>query len=114
MSRYAHHLAGRSFGRLGTVVDTPPLMTITGFAENRHGNKHGLDRAVNRSVTSADRLSAVKDPLVVLDQGQGRNYAFLNERALVVLNASSGELITTYGADDYDDGIKRILHAAGY
>lgn len=107
MSRYASHLAGRNYGRLGTVVDHPPVLTIHGY-----DTTHALNRAVQRDGTTADRFHAVRDPLVVLEQRQGQAYLFLSERAVVVLK-TDGMVITTYGVSDFDDKIRQILNDAG-
>src|SRR5262245_32928543 len=66
MDRYASHLAGRSYGKLGTALPDPPQITIHGYA-----NVHALDRAVGRDITTQDRLEIVRHPLVVLEQAQG-------------------------------------------
>lgn len=107
MSRYASHLAGRSYGRLGTVVASPPEITIHGYATT-----HALHRAVGREITSQDRLEIVRDPVVVLEQAQGFSYLFLSERGVVVLTRA-GEVRTTYGTNDFDEGIMKILADAG-
>jgi hypothetical protein len=107
MSHYALHLAGRNYGKLGTVVANPPDLTITGFASS-----HALHRAVGRDVTTQERYETLRNPLVVLEQRQGYSYLFLSERAVVVVN-TVGQLITTYGASDFDEGIQKILHDAG-
>jgi len=107
MSRYAHHLAGRSYGRLGTVVADPPQITIHGYATT-----HALHRAVGRSITTQDRLDIVRDPIVVLEQAHGYSFLFLSERGVVVLTRE-GMVRTTYGSSDFDDGIRQILTDAG-
>lgn len=107
MSRYAAHLAGRSYGKLGVVVAYPPNVTMVGFA-----SAHALERAVGRMVTTRERFETIKDPVVVLEQRQGQQFLFLSERAVVVLN-TMGQLITTYGANDYDPAILQILADAG-
>lgn len=107
MSRYAHHLVGRSYGRLGTVVTNPPQITIHGYL-----TAHALDRAVGRSITTQDRLEIVRDPVVVLEQAQGFSFLFLSERGVVVLT-NEGLVRTTYGSSDFDDGIRQILADAG-
>nr|AYM54559.1 hypothetical protein [Racemicystis crocea] len=107
MSRYAQHLAGRSYGRLGTVVTEPPQITIHGYV-----NTHALRRAVERSITTQDRLEIVRDPIVVLEQAQGYSFLFLSERGVVVLTRE-GMVRTTYGSSDFDDKIRQILTDAG-
>lgn len=107
MSRYAAHLAGRSYGKLGTVVAYPPNLSMVGFA-----SAHALHRAVGRAVTTLDRFETLKDPLVVLEQRQGQQFLYLSERAVVVIN-TMGLLITTYGANDFDPSIIQILRDAG-
>lgn len=107
MSRYAGHLAGRNYGRLGTVVVHPPVLTIHGY-----DTMHAFNRAVQRDGTTQDRYETVRDPLVVLEQRQGQAYMFLSERAVVVLK-TDGMVITTYGMSDFDEKIRSILADAG-
>jgi hypothetical protein len=107
MSEYASHLAGRTYGKLGTVMTEPPQITIHGYA-----NVHALNRAVGRDITTQDRLEIVRHPLVVLEQAQGYSYLFLSRRGVVVLNRA-GEVCTTYGTTDFDEGIRDILIDAG-
>ena len=113
MNRYAYHLAGKDYGKLGRVLQTPPMMKITGFYVNSKGQKHGLDRAVMRDVTTADRLDALKNPIIVLEQANGARLGFLSERAMVV-TTRTGELVTTYGRSDFHTTIQNILRDAGY
>lgn len=108
MSRYATHLAGRSYGSLGTVVADQPLLTIHGYATT-----HALMRAVGRSITTQDRVEIVRDPIVVLEQAGGFSFLFLSERGVVVLTRE-GMVRTCYGSTDFDDGIRKILADAGY
>ena len=107
MHRYAGHLAGRSYGRLGTVLADPPQITIHGYA-----TMHALNRAVQRNLTTQDRLEIVRYPVVVLEQAQGYSYLFLSERGVVVLT-TEGMVRTAYGPGDFDDGIRQILADAG-
>lgn len=107
MSQYAIHLAGRTYGKLGTVVAYPPTITMVGFA-----SQHALDRAVGREVTTQDRFETLKSPVVVLEQRSGAQYLFISERAAVVIN-TMGKLITTYGVRDFDANITQLLRDAG-
>ncbi|MCK6592118.1 MAG: hypothetical protein HUU21_40755 [Polyangiaceae bacterium] len=107
MSQYASHLAGRSYGRLGTVLADPPQIPIHGYATS-----HALHRAVGRTITSQDRMEIVRNPVVVLEQAQGYSYLFLSERGVVVLTGE-GLVRTTYGSSDFDDAIRNILADAG-
>ena len=107
MSRYTSHLAGRSYGRLGTVVAEPPQITIHGYL-----NTHAQQRALERNMTLQEQQEIVNDPLVVLEQAQGYSFVFLNERGAVVLTRD-GEVRTTYGRSNFDDGIWTILAECG-
>lgn len=107
MSRYAAHLVGRNYGRLGIVVADPPQITIHGYQTT-----HALMRAVGRNITTQDRLEIVRDPIVVLEQAEGYSFLFLSERGVVVLTRE-GMVRTTYGSSDFDDGIRKILADAG-
>lgn len=107
MARYAQHLAGRNYGKLGIAIDSAPKLTIHGFETT-----HALNRAVGRDITTAERLMTVRDPVVVLSQRDGRQYLFLSERGVVVLTAE-GYLVTTYGVSDFDGKIHAILAEAG-
>jgi hypothetical protein len=98
---------GRSYGKLGTVLASPPLVTVHGYATN-----HAFNRAVERSITTQDRIEIVRDPVVVLEQAMGYSYLFLSERGVVVLT-SEGMVRTCYGSSDFDDGIRAILSDAG-
>ena len=106
MNRYASHLVGRSYGRLGVVVADPPQLTIHGYATT-----HAFNRAVERSITTQDRVEIIRDPIVVLEQAQGFSFLFLSERGGVVLT-KEGMVRTAYGASDFDDGIRKILAEA--
>jgi hypothetical protein len=68
--------------------------------------------AASGDITTADRVAVVRDPVVVLSQRDGRQYFFLSERGVVVLTAE-GDIVTTYGANDFDDQIAAILADAG-
>jgi hypothetical protein len=106
MSHYATHLAGKSYGKLGVAMLTPPEIAITGYA-----TVHALHRAVGRDITTKERYETVKDPLLVLEQAEGYSYLFLSEQGVVVLT-HGGEVRTTYGANDFDATIQQILHEA--
>jgi RHS repeat-associated protein len=70
----------------------PPIAgVLTGY------RKHGIDQAISRDgvgVTYAAILAAVKQPLKVVQQTQGRLH-YVGENASVILN-SAGEVITTW------------------
>lgn len=100
---YASHLIGKSYGKLGTVVAKPAEGSITGYASD-----HALNRAVNRDITTLERLEAVRHPRVVLEQRGGLQHVYINDRGVVVLN-QDGEIVTTYGQSDFDESIRQIL-----
>lgn len=107
MGRYASHLAGRDYGKLGTVVAEPPQLTVHGYL-----NVHAQERAFERNMTHQDQMDVVSDPVVCLEQAQGYSFLFISERGAVVLTAQ-GEVRTTYGPTYFDPVIWGILAAAG-
>jgi hypothetical protein len=66
----------------------------------------GLLMKIGRQVASSIVVETVKNPLVVLQQGD--RFLYLSEKAAVVLN-QHGKVVTTYGADLFDDTIRFIL-----
>ena len=73
---------------------------------------HYLAGKINRMVPSADVIGTLKNPLVVLQQANGR-FLYLSQKAGVVIN-QNGKLITTYGAGNFDANILNVLKAAGH
>lgn len=107
MSRYASHLAGKSYGKLGTAVLEPPQIPIHGYY-----NVHAQERALERNMTLQQQTEVVSDPIIVLEQAQGYSYLFLSERGAVALT-TQGEVRTTYAPGNFDDGIRAVLRDCG-
>lgn len=91
---------GAAFGKLGKVVTNPGLK-LTGVST------HAMNQAITRGVTSPTILNIVRNPLVVLQQGSG-NFLYLSRSGAVVLSPE-GKMVTTYGAQFFDDTIKGIM-----
>lgn len=107
MGRYASQLAGKIYGKLGTVLPEAPQITVHGYL-----NVHAQQRAAERNMTLQDQNEVVADPVVVLVQAAGYSYLFLSTRGAVVLT-TDGSVRTTYGPSDFDEGIFAILKDAG-
>jgi hypothetical protein len=98
----AMNLLGQTFGKLGTVVNSPG-QSITGFTY--HGFKAAADRNLNWDMMAR----TVNSPLVVLQQ-TGGNYLYVSKEAAVALN-SAGQINTTYTSDYFDSVLQMILSA---
>ncbi len=114
MSRYAYHLAGRTYNELGTVLESPPFMKATmhiqaGGAKRGGGRQRG---GGGRTLSSAEHASAIADPIIVLDQ-YSRNTAFINEKGMVILDYQ-GDVIEKCTCDGFDEKIRNILTEAGF
>lgn len=94
---------GQDFGKLGIGVEKPNL---------RMGEVswHASDARMNRKVTTDDIQSTVEDPILVLQQSDGRFY-YLSDKAAVVLDPK-GRVVTTYPSSHFDTIIKGILDQA--
>lgn len=90
---------GSKFGKLGKVINNPGVK-ILGYST------HGLLRKTVRGVRSAEILNTIKNPLVVLSQGD--RYLYLSKEAGVVIG-KNGTVITTYGKEVFNDTIQFIL-----
>jgi filamentous hemagglutinin len=93
-------ILGKDFGKLGTVVENQNI-NIDSL------KKHYLDRKIERNISSSQVFDAINNPSVVLQQSGGK-YLYLTEEAAVVIS-KNGELITTYGSNNFDDAIKEIF-----
>jgi hypothetical protein len=91
---------GQKFGRLGTVVE-PTGGKILGYT------RHALNQKITRAVKSTDVLNTVRNPLVKLQQSNGK-MLYLSETAAVVLN-KAGEAVTIYGKANFDSTILNLL-----
>lgn len=102
-------LAGKSYGKLGTVVEKPDLR-ITGFRGSRDP-RHAMNQIINRGVSPSALRDTVGQPSAVLKQSGG-NYLFLSQRAGVVLRAD-GQVVTAYTGKQFKPHIQQVLRDAG-
>lgn len=102
-------LVGRSYGRVGTVVENPGIR-ITGFRGARDP-AHGLNQVINRGVSPRVLRDTVRDPRVVLQQS-GDRYLFLSDEAGVAIR-SDGQVVTAYTSSQFKPHILQILRDAG-
>ena len=98
-------IVGQSFGKLGTVVESPS-QAITGFTE------HGFIQADVRGLTWDIMQGAVKQSSVVLQQSAGQ-YLYVSPNAAVVPNPA-GQIMTTYPASMFGPDTQALLRAVGH
>jgi RHS repeat-associated protein len=93
---------GRSYGDLGTVVESPGIQ-----ANSLNFTNYSLYRAATRDATLEAIRNTVNNPLVVLQQSTGR-YLFLSNQAAVAVTPS-GTIVTTYSSQYFDPEIIGVL-----
>jgi hypothetical protein len=108
-ARGAASLIGRSFGRLGTVVENPGIQ-LSGFAGSVDPG-HAVNQIINRGLSPALIQATLNNPTVVLQQAGGR-FLFLTEQAVVVIN-DAGQVVTAYGQKEFLPGVLEVLSHAG-
>ncbi len=91
---------GEDYGKLGVGVEKPEI-------ELGELSDHASEERVDREESMAAIRDTVSDPLMVLQQSDGR-FMFLSDKAVVVLDPS-GRVITTYPASHFDARIRGIL-----
>jgi len=91
---------GQDFGKLGTAVEKPDvaITEVTG---------HASERMTEYGQSIDDIQSIVSDPLIVLQQSDGRYY-FLSDTGAVVVD-QQGRVVTTYPAPQFGVDVKAIL-----
>jgi hypothetical protein len=91
---------GQDFGKLGTAVEKPDvaIAEVTG---------HASERMTEYGQSIDDIQSIVSDPLIVLQQSDGRYY-FLSDTGAVVVD-QQGRIVTTYPASQFGVDVKAIL-----
>ncbi len=122
MYAYAHHLAGKTYkiGYQSCVLTSPPTIKITALnpkKEYTDGDpypiSHYLVRKFQRGATSEGVLDTIRNPVVALHQWGGKRTVFVTPEMTVVMD-SEGTLVTVWGVDDYDDGMRQLLADAGH
>jgi peroxiredoxin len=53
----------------------------------------------------------VKNPVAVLSQQGGNRFAYVSQEAVVVVD-KSGNIVTVWGKDTFDDVVKQVLKDA--
>lgn len=91
-------------GRFGTVIDKPNIQ-VTGFSG------HAVNQAITRGVKTETIQNTVKNPVAVLSQQGGNRFAYVSQEAVVVVD-KSGNIVTVWGKDTFDDVVKQVLKDA--
>jgi hypothetical protein len=94
---------GQDFGKLGKVIENAPGV-IKSFGD------HAIERISERGLSIEILERTVKDPLVRLSQGGGRNILYLTREAGVVLNDITGKLVTVYSKNEFKQHILDVLN----
>jgi hypothetical protein len=108
-ARGAAALVGRSFGRIGTVVQNPGIV-IRGFAGSKVPG-HAINQIINRGVTPELLQATVTNPTVVLQQGANR-FLYLTEQAAVVIT-KDGQVVTAWTQREFLPGVLEVLSVVG-
>jgi hypothetical protein len=103
------NIIGRSFGRLGTVVENPGIK-IRGLAGSVEQG-HAVNAAITRGVSPQLIRDTVANPTVVLQQAGGR-YLYLTDQAAVAITRD-GQVVTTYSQREFLPHIIEVLSVAG-
>ena len=69
---------------------------------------HGLDQKITRGVASKTIMDTVTNPLIIVQQAGGK-LLYLTSEAAVVLS-KTGQVITTYGKNDFLPHITNLLN----
>lgn len=94
-------MLGRSFGKLGKIVENPGLkVDFTNLSD------YAMRRMAQREISKGLVNATVRNGVTLL-QSTGR-YLFLTPQAAVVTSAV-GKLITTYSSADYDQAMQEII-----
>ena len=91
---------GQDFGKLGTAVEKPDIV-IT------ETTGHASERMTQYGQTFDDISSTISDPLIVLQQSDGRCY-FLSDTGAVVVD-QQGRVVTAYPSWKFNANVKAIL-----
>jgi RHS repeat-associated protein len=108
-ARGAAALVGRSFGRLGTIVQNPGIV-IRGFDGSKVAG-HAINQIINRGVTPELIRATVANPIVVLQQG-GNRFLYLTEQAAVVITRE-GQVVTAWTQREFLPGVLEVLSVVG-
>jgi len=92
---------GKAYGKFGTIVENPGIK-ITGFSG------HSVNQAITREVSTEVIQNTVKNPIAVLSQRSGNSFAYVSNEAVVVVD-KAGEIITTYGKNNFDAIVQQVL-----
>ncbi len=92
---------GKSYGKFGKVIQEAPFNKITGIN----------DRAIERGIKTDTILNTVRNPQVVLSQWQGERFAYVTDKATVILN-KAGEIVTVWAREEYTDTVLKVLQEA--
>jgi hypothetical protein len=102
-------IVGRSFGRLGTVIENPGI-TIRGFRGSVTPG-HAINQIVARGLSPGVVRATVANPTVVLEQAGGR-LLYLTDQAAVVMTRE-GQVVTAWGQRDFLPSVLEVLSTAG-
>jgi hypothetical protein len=91
-------------GRFGAIVENPHIQ-VTGFSG------HAVNQAITRGVKTETIQNTVKNPVAVLSQQGGNRFAHVSQEAVVVVD-KSGNIVTVWGKDTFDDVVKQVLKDA--
>jgi RHS repeat-associated protein len=92
---------GTSYGKFGTVVENPNI-EITEFSG------HAINQAITRGVNPSAIQDTLNNPVAVLSQRGGGAFAYVSERAVVVVS-KAGEVITVWGKETFSPVVKQII-----
>ena len=93
---------GDDFGKMGKYVESPNVkVDWDAFAE------HGWERMSKRNVTQ-DMVNSWVQNGKAISQNGGSKFAYITKEGVAVVS-KEGKLITTWGADNFDDVMKGIV-----
>ncbi|PYY29086.1 WXG100 family type VII secretion target [Paenibacillus illinoisensis] len=97
-----HAQYGEDLGKMGTYVENPSIqVNWSEFAE------HGLARMEKRGVTQ-DMVDNWVETGKALSQNEGAKYAFVTREGVAIVS-KEGKLVTTWGKDNFDEGMLEIV-----
>ena len=93
---------GYDFGKMGIYVEHPDItVDWSKFTE------HGLERMNQRGITQEMVNDFVQNGKA-LSQNEGNKFAFITKSGVAVVS-KEGKLITTWGKDNFDANMKKIV-----
>ena len=93
---------GTDFGKMGTLVEkTKVEVNWSEYAE------HGMKRLQERGMSKMQVNEIVKNGKV-LSQNDGAKFAYITQDGVAVVS-KEGKLVTTWGKDNFDDSMNKII-----